>query len=168
MNRALIINSIRFILLVIAQVVIFYKIDLFGYINPFPYILFILLYPVNGNKSSLLIASFCLGLAIDFFANSGGVHALSCIVIAYYRPVFFKFAFGISYEYQTVKINDKLSPERFTFIFISVITHHTLLFLLEFFKFRFLLEALLRTVTTTIFTLIVSIIIIYIFKPSRK
>jgi hypothetical protein len=168
MNRALIINIVRFILLIAAQVVIFSKIDLFGFVNPFPYILFILLYPVNSNKSGLLIASFLLGLTVDFFANSGGVHAFSCLVLAYVRPSFFKFSFGISYEYQTVKINDKLSPERFTFIFISIITHHFILFLLEFFKFTFILEALLRTITSTIFTLIVSIVIIYLFKPKRK
>lgn len=168
MNSTVIINIIRFVLLIAAQVVIFNNIDLFGYINPYPYILFILLYPVNSNRSSLLIASFFLGLSIDLFENSGGVHAAACLVLAYLRPTFFKFAFGLSYEYQTIKINDRLSPERFTFIFISILTHHLILFLLEFFKFSFILEALWRTLLSAIFTLIASIIIIYLFKPSKK
>lgn len=168
MNSALIINIIRFILLLAAQIVIFNNINLFGYINPYPYILFILLYPVNSNKSGLLIASFCLGLVVDLFSNSGGIHAASCLILAYVRPTFFKFAFGLSYEYQTVKINDRLSPERFTFILISISTHHLILFLLEYFKFSFILSALLRTILSTIFTLIVSILIIYIFKPNKK
>jgi hypothetical protein len=168
MNSNLIVNTFRFILFLIAQVIFFNKIDFLGYINPFPYILFILLYPVNANKSGLLIASFMLGLAVDFFSNSGGIHTTACLVLAYVRPDFFRFSFGLSYEYQTVKINEKLSPERFTFILISIITHHTILFLLEFFKFTFILEALLRTITATLFTLIVSIIIIYLFKPNKK
>ena len=168
MNSALIINIIRFILLLAAQIVIFNNINLFGYINPYPYILFILLYPVNSNKSGLLIASFCLGLVVDLFSNSGGIHAAACLILAYVRPTFFKFAFGLSYEYQTVKINDRLSPERFTFILISISTHHLILFLLEYFKFSFILSALLRTILSTIFTLIVSILIIYIFKPNKK
>ena len=168
MNSALIINIIRFILLLAAQIVIFNNINLFGYINPYPYILFILLYPVNSNKSGLLIASFCLGLAVDLFSNSGGIHAAACLILAYVRPTFFKFAFGLSYEYQTVKINDRLSPERFTFILISISTHHLILFLLEYFKFSFVLSALLRTILSAIFTLIVSILIIYIFKPNKK
>jgi hypothetical protein len=109
-----------------------------------------------------------LGLTIDLFENSGGVHATACLVLAYIRPAFFRFAFGLSYEYQTIKINDRLSPERFTFIFISIITHHLILFLLEFFKFTFLFEIFIRTITTTLFTLVVSIIIIYLFKPSKK
>ena len=168
MNSALFINIIRFILLLAAQIVIFNNINLFGYINPYPYILFILLYPVNSDRSGLLIASFCLGLVVDLFSNSGGIHAAACLILAYVRPTFFKFAFGLSYEYQTVKINDKLSPERFTFIFISILTHHLILFLLEYFKFSFILNALLRTLVSTIFTLIVSILIIYIFKPNKK
>ena len=168
MNSALIINIIRFILLLAAQIVIFNNINLFGYINPYPYVLFILLYPVNSNKSGLLIASFCLGLVVDLFSNSGGIHAAACLILAYLRPTFFKFAFGLSYEYQTVKINDRLSPERFTFILISISTHHLILFLLEYFKFSFVLSALLRTILSAIFTLIVSILIIYIFKPNKK
>ncbi|WP_309608056.1 rod shape-determining protein MreD [Flavobacterium sp.] len=168
MNSALIINIIRFVLLLAAQVVIFNNINLFGYINPYPYILFILLYPVNSNKSALLVASFCLGLVVDLFSNSGGIHTAACLTLAYVRPTFFKFAFGLSYEYQTVKINDRLSPERFTFILISIATHHLILFLLEYFKFSFILSALWRTIVCTIFTLIVSILIIYIFKPNKK
>ncbi|TGD57361.1 rod shape-determining protein MreD [Flavobacterium humi] len=168
MNSALILNLIRFILLLAAQIVIFNNIDLFGYINPYPYILFILLYPVNTNRARLLIASFLLGLTVDLFSNSGGVHAAACLILAYVRPSFFKFSFGLSYEYQTIKINDRLSPERFTFILISILTHHLILFLLELFKFTFILDALLRTIVTTLFTLLVSILIIYLFKPKKK
>ncbi|RXR21315.1 rod shape-determining protein MreD [Flavobacterium amnicola] len=168
MNSAILFNIVRFVLLIAAQVVIFNNIDLFGFVNPFPYILFILLYPVNSNRAGLLVASFFLGLTIDMFENSGGVHAAACLILANLRPTFFKFAFGLSYEYQTIKINDKLSPERFTFIFISILTHHLVLFILEFFKFSFILDALWRTLLSSIFTLIVSIIIIYLFKPSKK
>ncbi|MBP9793029.1 MAG: rod shape-determining protein MreD [Flavobacterium sp.] len=168
MNSAVLFNIVRFVLLIAAQVVIFNNIDLFGFVNPYPYILFILLYPVNSNRAGLLIASFFLGLTIDMFENSGGVHAAACLILANLRPTFFKFAFGLSYEYQTIKINERLSPERFTFIFISILTHHLVLFLLEFFKFSFLLEALWRTILSALFTLISSIIIIYLFKPSKK
>lgn len=141
---------------------------MFGYINPYPYILFILLYPVNSNRAGLLITSFLLGLTVDLFANSGGIHAASCLILAYVRPTFFKFSFGLSYEYQTIKINDRLSPERFTFILVSILTHHLILFVLEYFKFTFILDALLRTIVTTVFTLIISILIIYLFKPNKR
>lgn len=168
MNSALIANIARFVLLLMAQVMIFNNIDLFGFINPFPYILFIILYPVNGNKSGLLAASFFLGLLMDMFWNSGGVHAAACLVLAYVRPAIFKFSFGLSYEYQTVRLNDVLTPERFSFLLIAVVIHHFVLFVLEVFKISFLWDILVRTFLTTIFTIITCIIIIYIIKPSKR
>jgi len=168
MSSSVIINIFRFILLLAVQVLVFSRLDLFGFLNPYPYILFILLYPVNGNKAGLLVTSFLLGITLDIFLNSGGSHATACVVLAYLRPTFFKFSFGISYEYQTVKINERLSPERFSFILISVVTHHLILYLLEVFRFSLILDVLLRTVLTTIFTLILCIIIIYLIKPGKQ
>ena len=151
MNSAVIMNFVRFFLLLTAQIVIFNNIDLFGYINPFPYILFIILYPVNGNKPMLIISSFLLGIIMDLFSNSGGVHA-----------------FGLSYEYQTVRINDVLTPERFSFLLLAVIVHHFTLFILEVFQLSSLWDILLRTILGTLFTLLMCIVLIYIFKPSRR
>lgn len=168
MNSALLTNIARFILLLMMQIAIFNKMDFFGYINPYPYILFILLYPVNGNKYGLLFSSFLLGIIMDMFCNSGGVHATAAISLAALRPTFFKFSFGVSYEYQTIKINDKITPERFSFIAISVLSHHFILFLLEAFRFSFFLEVLLRTFFSTIFTIVICIILIYLFKISRR
>jgi rod shape-determining protein MreD len=168
MNNAVLTNSLRFILLLLVQIVIFNKINLFGYINPYPYILFILLYPVNSNRAGLLVASFFLGLTIDMFLNSGGVHATASLVLAYLRPSFFKFSFGLSYEYQTIRINDRLSPERFTFLLISIVTFTFILYLLEFFKFSFFFEIITRTILSSLFTLLISILIIYLFKPSKR
>jgi rod shape-determining protein MreD len=129
MNSALLINIVRFILLIALQILLFNNINFLGYINPYPYILFILLYPANSNKTGLLVASFLLGLAVDMFSNSGGVHAAASLILAFFRPSIFKFSFGLSYEYQTVKINDVLTPQRFSFILIAVLLHHFVLFL---------------------------------------
>ena len=142
--------------------------NFYGYISPFPYILFIILYPVNGNKTGLLASSFMLGLIMDMFTNSGGVHATACLILAYYRPYIFKFSFGLSYEYQTVKLNDVLTPERFTFLLIAVVIHHFTLFFLEVFRLNFLWEILLKTLLTSLFTLLICICIIYLIKPSKR
>lgn len=168
MNSALFVNIFRFILLLAVQIIIFNNMNFLGYISPYPYLLFIILYPVNSNKSGLLLASFFLGLTMDLFSNSGGFHTTACIILAYYRPYLFKFAFGLSYEYQTIKLNDVLTPERFSFILLSVIIHHLTLFTLEAFKFTLILDILLRTVLSSVFTLILCIIIIYLTKPNRR
>jgi rod shape-determining protein MreD len=168
MNSALFLNIARFILLLAAQFLVLNNINVAGFFNPFPYILFIILYPVNGNKAGLMAASFLLGIVMDLFMNSGGVHAAACVTLAYLRPIFFRFSFGLSYEYQTVKLNDKLSPERFSFILISVITHHFILFILESFQFSFFLSLLFKTLLNTVFTVILCILIIYLFKPKKR
>jgi len=168
MNSTVITNIFRFVILLALQVIIFNRIDLFGFLNPYPYILFIILYPVSGNRAGLLLSSFAMGILLDMFLNSGGSHAVACVTLAYIRPVFFRFSFGVSYEYQTIKINDRLSPERFSFILISVITHHLILFLLEVFRFNLIWDILVRTVFTTLFTLVLCIIFIYLVKPGKQ
>lgn len=168
MNSTLFANIFRFILLLTAQIIIFNNINFLGYISPFPYLLFIILYPVNGNKYGLLVASFVLGLIIDMFSNSGGIHATACVVLAYYRPYLFKFSFGLSYEYQTVKLNDVLTPERFSFILLTVLIHHLILFILEAFQFNFFWDILIRTILSTIFTILICVLIIYLIKPHKR
>jgi rod shape-determining protein MreD len=147
---------------------VFNNINLFGFISPFPYVLFIILYPVNGNKSGLLIASFFLGIILDMFSNSGGIHTAACITLAYFRPAVFKFAFGVSYEYQTIKLNDSLTPERFSFILVSVLLHHAILFVLEAFQFSLIWDILVRTILSSIITIIICIILIYLIKPNKR
>ena len=168
MNSAVIMGFVRFFLLLAAQLIIFNNINLFGYINPFPYILFVILFPVNGNKQLLIISSFLLGITMDLFSNSGGVHTTACLILAYARPSILKFSFGVSYEYQTIKINDSLTSERFSFLLVSVVIHHFTLFILEVFQLSFLWDILLRTIIGTLFTLLICILLIYIFKPSKR
>lgn len=168
MNSALFMNIFRFILLLTVQIIIFNNINFLGYISPYPYLLFIILYPVNGNKYGLLLASFLLGIILDIFSNSGGIHTTASIVLAYYRPYLFKFSFGISYEYQTVKLNDVLTPERFSFILLSVLIHHIILFVLETFQISFFWDILLRILFSSAFTILICIIIIYLTKPNKR
>jgi rod shape-determining protein MreD len=168
MNSALFVNVFRFLLLLAVQIIIFNNMNFLGYISPFPYILFIILYPVNGNKFGLLFASFLLGIIMDMFSNSGGIHTTACLILAYYRPYLFKFSFGLSYEYQTVKLNDVISTERFSFILLSVLIHHFILFVLEAFQISFFWDVLIRTLLSTVFTIIICIIIIYLIKPNRR
>ncbi len=168
MNSSLFFNLFRFIILLSLQVIVFNNINLFGFISPFPYILFIILYPVNGNKSGLLVTSFLLGIILDMFSNSGGIHTTASLLLAYFRPSIFKFAFGVSYEYQTIKLNETLTPERFSFLLVAVVLHHLVLFIFEAFQFSLLWDILIRTLLSSIVTLIICIIIIYLIKPNKR
>lgn len=161
-------NIVRFVVFIFLQVIIFNNINLFGYVNPYPYVLFILLFPINSNKNILLISSFVIGITIDMFSNSGGVHAMASVVLAFLRPNLLRFAFGVSYEYQTVKIADKISSERITFILLSVFIHHFVLFAFEYFRITLFFTIISRTLISTLFTFIFCLLIIYFIKPSKR
>ena len=68
-------NIFRFIILVLVQVLVLNNIQFLGYINPYIYILFILSLPVRTPRWASLLLAFVLGLTIDIFANTPGMHA---------------------------------------------------------------------------------------------
>src|SRR5665647_2692560 len=78
--------SLIFILLMLLQVLIFNNIQFSGYINPYIYILFILLLPVEIPSWLLLILSFITGLLMDFFVGSPGMHTFSTVLAGFVRP----------------------------------------------------------------------------------
>lgn len=168
MSSEIIKNAVRFFLLLLMQVIVFNNINLYGYVQTFPYLLFIVLYPVNSSRYGLLLWSFLLGLSMDMFDNSGGIHAASCLILAYFRHNIFKVAFGLSYEYQTIKIQAVSLKDQVVFISISVFIHHFVLFLLEAFSFSLFGYAVLKVLFSGIFTIIFSVLIINLFKMSKK
>lgn len=163
-NSDVLVNIARFILLVFLQVLLFNNVNLAGYINPYVYILFIILYPLDGNKGLLIFLSFLLGLSIDIFEDSGGVHAAACACIAYIRPMVLKYSFGVSYEYNSVKIKKADPLERLTYIASLVFIHHTVMFSLEIFSFNHILLLLKSTLFSGLFTIIVIVCTMIIFN----
>lgn len=165
-NKEIFINILRFLALVLIQVMILNNINFLGYINPYLYILFIVLFPFNGNQSLLIILSFLLGLSIDMFGNSGGIHAGAAVFIAYLRPSILKFSFGISYEYDTIKLNTTEINKRLLYLSILVFMHHFILFSLEIFNINHIGLILKSTLFSGIFTLILLLGTLLLF--SRK
>lgn len=139
-----------------------------GYINPYGYILFIILYPANSNRLLFLFLSFLLGLSIDLFSDSGGIHAAACVTIAYIRPVFLKSAFGMLYEHQTVKFKDTDFSPRLGYMIGLILVHHLILFSLEVFNISKVLLILQKTLFSSIFTLILCVLITVLFSRNSK
>ena len=167
MNNIIVKNSIRFIVLLLTQVLIFSKLNLFGYINPFVYVLFMVLYPINENKSFFIFISFLLGLSIDVFSNSGGIHAAACATIAYIRPALLRFSFGMNYEFQAIRIDKTPIGQRAIYLLILILIHHFIIFSLDFFSFTHILSILKRTLLSGLLTLILSLILIPLFSAKK-
>ncbi|MCB4799903.1 rod shape-determining protein MreD [Neotamlana laminarinivorans] len=166
MNNLFSIYTIHFFALVLVQVLIFNNINFLGYINPYPYILFVALFPVKNNRLALIFISFLLGLSIDLFLDTGGIHAAASVTIAYLRPIFLKFAFGTIYEHQTVKFNSVDFGSKLVYFTLLAAVHHLVLFSLELFNISKIILILQKALFSSIFTILISISITIVF--SRK
>lgn len=158
--------SVLFMVLVLAQVLVLNHINFLGNINPYLYVVFILLFPINNNRLIFLLLSFALGLTIDIFSDSGGIHAAAAVTIAYIRPVVLKFCFGSVYEHNTIKFKNVDFGAKVTYFVILILIHHFFLFALEIFNLKDIILVLQKTLFSSIFTIILCLIATILF--SRK
>lgn len=163
MNSVVAINIARFIGLVLVQGLVLNHINFLGYINPYIYILFIILYPVKNNRSLFILLSFLLGLSVDIFSDSGGVHAAASVTIAFLRPGFLKSVFGALYEHQTIKFSNIDFAPKLSYIALVTIVHHFILFTLEIFSLSKIILVAQKTLFSSIFTIIICILVTIIF-----
>lgn len=168
MNSAILTNIARFFILILLQVLVLNNINYFGFINPYLYVLFLILYPFTANQTLFLILSFLLGLGIDIFEDSGGINAAACLVAAYVRPVILRFSFGVSYDYQTIKFSSTQPGSRISYVALLVFLHHFVLFLLEFFSFAHFLQILKKTFFSGLFTIILVFITLALFNRRSR
>jgi len=168
MNSILIRNSIKFFLLVIFQVILFNHINFMGYINPFPYLIFIFFFQIKNNRLLFLFLSFFIGLCIDIFSDSGGIHAAASVTIAYARPLFLKFSFGAMYEHQNLKFDNAELIPKSVYIALLTLLHHLVMFYLEVFSFARILMVLQKTLFSSIFTILMVLLISIIFSQKTK
>nr|WP_294789851.1 rod shape-determining protein MreD [uncultured Mucilaginibacter sp.] len=172
MSRTILYNIIRFIVLVFVQVFLLKNITLYNIATPYPYILFILLLPFGTPNVLLFILAFILGLTVDAFYDTPGLHAAACVLLALVRILF------ISITVQKDGFDNEPEPTLsimgfrwfLTYTIILTFIHHTFLFLLEAFNFSDLLFILQRVITSAIFTVFLMLItgLLFFRKRERK
>ena len=168
MNNLVIKNTVLFISLVLIQVLILNNINLYDYLNPYVYIVFVIFYPLRKDKGSFLFLSFLLGLTIDFFSNSGGINAAATLFIAYIRlPLLSKILNKTDFDYQSFNIRSISFGKSFAFILILTFVHHLILFGLEYFSFSNFGTILSKTVLSTLFTTATIFIVIILFAKKE-
>jgi rod shape-determining protein MreD len=144
----------RFLVLVLLQVWIFNNIRFSGFLNPYIYVLFILLLPFETPGWFMLFLAFFTGLVIDMFSDTVGVHASAMVFMAALRPVVIQ---AISSR-EAYEANAKPTIAKMGFIWfvkyalILVFAHHLFLFTVEVFKFDSYHLVLLRSFLSTLFT----------------
>ena len=163
-------NILRFILLVAVQVLIIKNIELGRFINPFIYVLFIVVLPFETPKWLILVAGFVTGITIDMFYDTAGMHAAACVLMAYVRPGILKlFSPRDGYEFGTQPTVQYLGvPWFLSYSGILIFLHHLVLFYLEIFRFSEFLSTFFRVLISTIFTMLIVVITQYLFNRKKQ
>lgn len=159
MIRILIKYAVMFVLLVLIQVLIFNQVQFNGFFNPYVYILFIILLPLKTPRYAVLFLGFFLGLIIDIFSNSLGVHSAATVFIAYLRPVVIRL---ISNREDDKNDYPGLHQNKLvwfvSYVAIMVLLHHLLLFYLEVYTFANFFNTLYRVILSSVFTIIIIVL----------
>ena len=162
-------NIIRFIVLVLVQVLIIKNIELGRFINPFIYVLFIIVLPFETPKWALLMSGFIIGITIDMFYDTAGMHAAACVFIAYIRPTVLKlFSPRDGYEFGTQPTIQYLGvPWFLSYSGILIVLHHFVLFFIEIFRFSEFFSTFFRVIVSSIFTALLVVISQYLFYTKK-
>ncbi|WP_298782202.1 hypothetical protein [uncultured Polaribacter sp.] len=157
-----------FFFLLFLQVFILNNILFLGYINPYLYIIFVFYFPLKDNRFPFLFYSFLLGFFIDFFLDTGGIHAFSILFIAYLRLFFIKIYFRkIEADYSFFNLNDEPFGKVFNYIVTLTVIHHFIYFSFANFSFQNLSNVLTNTFFSSIFTLILYFLGTKIFSKTE-
>ena len=160
--------SLIFIILILLQVLLFNNIEFSGYVNPWIYVMFILLLPCEISAGLLLIIAFFTGLTIDLFCSSIGMHTSATVLAGFVRP----------YVMRLISPRDGYEPGSdpsmiiygfkwyLMYTLIIVLIHHTALFFLEVFRFTDFFRTLLRVILSSLFS--VTFIVLLEYARKRK
>lgn len=170
MIRLVIRYAWAFILLILIQVLVLNNLHLSIYINAYAYILFILILPFETPGWLSLSLAFLLGISIDAFSNSLGMHAGATVFTAFMREFLLKvmaprdgYDSGHSPHYGEMGLVWFL-------IYGGILTllHHTFLFILEDFNFARFFYHLFKAILSGIFSLVIMLVLLLVsYKPKR-
>ncbi len=165
-------NIIRLILFILLQVFVLNEIEpLHQYITPYIYFLFILWLPFSLSRSGLLIVSFITGICLDFFTKTPGLHAAACVLIGYLRPFLINLLMpqqGVEFNYREPSIASLGFTQYITYVSVLTLFHHGLLFSIQAFQFGNILYLILKTLGSTVISLLLVTIIEIIFIRKQK
>ena len=165
-------NIIRFAFFILVQVYVLDKIHLHQMVTPYFYFLFILWLPFRIGRTWLMIIAFALGFTMDSFRHHYGFFSAACVMIAYLRPFLINLFIPqegaeTNYDEPSIKSMGGLLPY---LIFTGVLTfiHHGWLFLLEAWQFGDLWYFLIKTLLSTVVSLLLILITELLFSRKQK
>ena len=149
------------IMLLVIQFLLMDNIQFSGYVNPMVYILFIVLLPFEIQAWVLLPLSFIIGLIVDIFYGTPGMHTSATLAAGFVRPnILSVIAPRDEYEQGRTPGLKGYGLKWFaSYVTFMVIVHHLVLFYIEVFRFENFFSTLLRALLSSLFSLVFIILI---------
>ena len=148
-------RSLWVLVLVLVQVLVLNQIHVGGYATPFAYVYFMLVLNRDVKRHTLLLLGFFLGLAIDVFSNTPGMHAAATTLLAFVRPWLLSlFLPRDSADDWEPGIRSMGFAPFLRYALSGVFLHHAVLLLLDTFSFFDWAVLLLKIVCSTVLTVI--------------
>jgi rod shape-determining protein MreD len=163
-------HTLRFFLFVLLQGLIIKNIDIGTFINPFPYILFILLLPFDAPPWLVLLLAFITGLIVDMFYTTPGINAGACTLMAYARHhILNLLAPRDGYE-STLQpgIFSMGWPWFLSYAGILCLLHHLFLFFIEVGRFSEFFHTFFTAFLSTLATLLLIVICQFLFNRPKE
>lgn len=160
-------NIVRFLFLVFLQAIILNHIHLFGFkIYPLLYLLFIIHMPFQTPRWLLLLLSFAIGMSVDIFSNTFGLHAGASVLAAFIRPGLLN-AIAPRDGYETgslPRLKDYGSSWFSKYALLLIIPHHAYFFFMERFSLTNFPVTTLNMLGSALFTFILVLLSQYLFQ----
>jgi hypothetical protein len=168
--KRLITYSFIVLFLGLVQILLLKNLALFGIAFCFLYLLAILSFPITIPNISLLLISFGIGLLIDVFYDTLGIHALSATFIAFLRPFWLKIISPTGgYDDTTDPTISEMGLGWFlTYSLPLVFAFCVVFFLADQWGTGGVLNVLNKSLFSSIFTVILAIIVQLLFFKRRR
>lgn len=146
---------VMFIVLLLLQVLVLNHIHLYELAMPLPYILYVITFQQNTPRWLMLTSSFLLGLLLDFFTNTPGLAAGCLTLMAMLQPYLLNVMVSRDIADSLPISSATLGFGKFSTISAIMISAYCLVFFaLEAFSFFDWQLWLLRTVCSSVLTLL--------------
>lgn len=152
--------ALSLIAIVLVQVMILNNINLGGFINPYLYVLFILILPIDIPNWFLIFIAFLMGILMDVFLNTVGMHASATVFLGFMRPLYLRYlAPREGYEPASLPVPSHFGFSWFfKYVVITVVSHHLFLFFVEAFTFAHFFATLWKVVVSSLATIIIILV----------
>ena len=173
MNKVIVVNVVRFIVVFLLQVLVFKRIVVawgdFTFLRFIIYGIFVLLLPIKTPRMLVVLLAFSLGLGVDIFYDSLGVHAAATTLLGYVRPLLFK----ILEPFHGYDVEDSPTLKTFgaswfvPYLAMGLFIHLFAYFSIEAFTFVYIFDIVLDTIFSFISSFFLLLLGQFLLNPIR-